>query len=105
MYGASLTKAAFGHIVMQWVGEGRLGLDVPMVSYLPQPLPSYTSPDIVRRYSAFAGLASDERWRRLTARILLTHSSGLRTSTFWSLTGSCASTSNRAAAMRTQVMA
>lgn len=76
MYGASLTKAAFGYLVMQLVEEGRLGLDVPIASYLKQPLPSYASPDIVRRYSAFAGLVNDERWRRLTARILLTHSGG-----------------------------
>lgn len=76
MYGASLTKAAFGYLVMQLVEEGRLGLDVPIASYLPQPLPSYASPDIVRRYSAFAGLAGDERWRRLTPRMLLTHSGG-----------------------------
>ncbi|MGL4575764.1 MAG: serine hydrolase domain-containing protein [Burkholderiaceae bacterium] len=76
MYGASLTKAAFGYLVMQLVEEGKLGLDVPIASYLQQPLPSYSSPDIVRRYSAFAGLANDERWRRLTARILLTHSGG-----------------------------
>ena len=76
MYGASLTKAAFGYLVMQLVEEGRLGLDVPIANYLPQPLPSYASSDIVRRYSAFAGLADDERWRKLTARILLTHSGG-----------------------------
>jgi CubicO group peptidase (beta-lactamase class C family) len=76
MYGASLTKAAFGYLVMQLVEEGRLGLDVPIANYLPQPLPSYASSDIVRRYSAFAGLAGDERWRKLTARILLTHSGG-----------------------------
>jgi CubicO group peptidase (beta-lactamase class C family) len=76
MYGASLTKAAFGYLVMQLVEEGRLGLDVPIANYLPQPLPSYSSDDIVRRYSAFAGLAGDERWRKLTARILLTHSGG-----------------------------
>jgi CubicO group peptidase (beta-lactamase class C family) len=30
MYGASLTKAAFGYLVMQLVEEGRLGLDVPL---------------------------------------------------------------------------
>jgi CubicO group peptidase (beta-lactamase class C family) len=76
MYGASLTKAAFGYLVMQLVEEGRLGLDVPIANYLPQPLPSYASSDIVRRYSAFAGLAGDERWRKITARMLLTHSGG-----------------------------
>jgi CubicO group peptidase (beta-lactamase class C family) len=78
MYGASLTKAAFGYLVMQLVEEGRLGLDVPLADYLPQPLPSYRSDEIVRLYSAFAGLASDERWRLLTARILLTHSGGFQ---------------------------
>ena len=76
MYGASLTKAPFAYVVMQLVEEGKLGLDVPIERYLPQPLPSYASPDVVRRYSAFSGLASDERWRRLTPRMLLTHSSG-----------------------------
>jgi CubicO group peptidase (beta-lactamase class C family) len=76
MYGASLTKAAFGYLVMQLVEQGKLGLDVPIGNYLPQPLPSYASADIVRRYSAFAGLAADDRWRKLTARILLTHSGG-----------------------------
>jgi CubicO group peptidase (beta-lactamase class C family) len=76
MYGASLTKAAFGYLVMQLVEEGKLGLDTPIAQYLSAPLPSYASRDIVRRYSAFAGLEGDERWRRLTARILLTHSGG-----------------------------
>ncbi|MCU0882158.1 MAG: beta-lactamase family protein, partial [Hyphomonadaceae bacterium] len=36
----------------------------------------YATPDIINRYSAFAGLAGDPRWRQLTARILLTHSAG-----------------------------
>jgi len=76
MYGASLTKAAFGYLVMQLVEEGRLGLDVPIAQYLPRPLPTYASSDIVRRYSAFAGLEKDERWRKLTARMLLSHSGG-----------------------------
>ncbi len=76
IYGASLTKAAFDYLVMQLVEEGRLGLEVPIANYLKQPLPICVSPDIVRRYAAFAGLAHDGRWRRLTARILLTHSGG-----------------------------
>ena len=45
MYGASLTKAAFGYLVMQLVEEGRLGRDVPIARYLPQPLPSCASPE------------------------------------------------------------
>ena len=76
MYGASLTKAAFGYLVMQLVEENRLGLDVPIARYLSRPLPDFTGTDITRRYSAFGGLAKDERWRQLTARILLTHSGG-----------------------------
>jgi len=76
MYGASLTKAAFGYFVLQLVDEGRLDLDTPLARYLPQPLPSYRSADVVRRYSAFAGLENDARWRQITARMLLTHSAG-----------------------------
>lgn len=82
MYGASLTKAAFGYLVMQLVEEGKLDLDTPIAAYLPQPLPSYTSDDTRNRYTAFAGLADDERWRQLTARILLTHSAGFA-NFFW----------------------
>ncbi|HSI48065.1 MAG TPA: serine hydrolase domain-containing protein [Ideonella sp.] len=71
MYGASLTKAAFGYMVMQLADEGRLSLDAPLAQLLPQPLPSYG--DAKRGY---ADLAGDERWRQLTPRMLLTHSSG-----------------------------
>ncbi|MFT7774302.1 serine hydrolase domain-containing protein [Roseateles sp.] len=73
MYGASLTKAAFAYTVLQLVEEGLLDLDRPLAAYLAQPLPDY--PDD-RRYGPWSGLAGDERWRRLTARMLLTHSSG-----------------------------
>lgn len=67
MYGASLTKAAFGHTVMQLVEAGKLELDKPLAAYLADPLP---------HYGPWRHLAGDERWRRLTARVLLTHSSG-----------------------------
>jgi len=73
MYGASLTKAAFAYMVMQLVDEGRLDLDRPIADYLRQPLPSYPQED---GYGPWADLADDERWRALTARILLTHSAG-----------------------------
>lgn len=73
MYGASLTKAVFGYSVMQMVDEKRFGLDQSIASMLPKPLPEYTD---TARYADYAPLKDDERWRKLTARILLTHSGG-----------------------------
>ncbi|MFZ4508174.1 MAG: serine hydrolase domain-containing protein [Fimbriimonas sp.] len=74
MYGASLTKAVFAYTVMQLVDEGKLDLDTSIAKYLPKPLPEYA--DDEDAYAAWQHLAGDERWRRLTPRILLTHSSG-----------------------------
>lgn len=76
MYGASLTKAVFAYTVMQLVDEGRINLDTTIDRYLPRPLPEYTEPDVEDRYARWSDLAGDERWRKLTPRILLTHSSG-----------------------------
>lgn len=76
MYGASLTKAVFAYTVMQLVEEGKLDLDTSIDRYLPKPLPAYTEPDVEDRYARWSDLAGDERWRKLTPRILLTHSSG-----------------------------
>lgn len=76
MYGASLTKAVFAYTVMQLVEEGVIGLDVPIERYLAKPLPAYTEQDVEDRYARWSDLAGDERWRKLTARILLTHSPG-----------------------------
>lgn len=73
MYGASLTKALFAWTVMQLVEEGRLDLDSTIDRYLPQPLPSYPADP---KYGPWQDLAGDHRWRRLTPRILLTHSAG-----------------------------
>jgi len=73
MYGASLTKAAFAYLVMQLVDEGPIDLDKPIAAYLPKPLPDYPTED---RYAAWSDLKGDERWRKLTPRILLTHGSG-----------------------------
>lgn len=76
MYGASLTKAVFAWTVMQMAEEGLIGLDVPIERYLALPLPLYTDPEIEDRYARWSGLAGDERWRKLTPRMLLTHSAG-----------------------------
>jgi len=73
MYGASLTKAVFAYIVMQLVDEGRIDLDRPIADYLLKPLPDYGNLD---DYGNWGDLAGDERWRRITPRMLLTHSAG-----------------------------
>ena len=67
MYAASITKAAFAYYVMMLVDEGKLDLDTPIATYLPRPLPDY---------KPYADLAGDERWRKITPRILLSHSAG-----------------------------
>lgn len=73
MYGASLTKAVFGYTVLRLADAGVLDLDRPIADYLAKPLPEYADED---KYAPWSGLAGDERWRRLTPRILLTHSAG-----------------------------
>ena len=67
MYGASLTKATVGDLVLQLVDEGKLDLDASIATLLPKPLPEYEE---------FTDLAGDERWRALTPRILLNHATG-----------------------------
>jgi CubicO group peptidase (beta-lactamase class C family) len=74
MYGASLTKAVFAYTVMQLVDEGKLDLDTSIAAYLSKPLPEYTGEE--EKYAAWHHLSGDERWRKLTPRILLTHSAG-----------------------------
>ena len=74
MYGASLTKAVFGYLVAQLADEGAVGWDHSIADMLPRPLPDYHTPDIVDRYADWSAL--DERWRRITPRVALTHSTG-----------------------------
>ncbi|SDR12212.1 CubicO group peptidase, beta-lactamase class C family [Pseudoxanthomonas sp. CF385] len=73
MYGASLTKAVFAYTVLQLVDEGRLDLDRPIATYFDTPLTDYPAEDA---YGPWPDLAGDERWKAITARHLLTHSSG-----------------------------
>jgi CubicO group peptidase (beta-lactamase class C family) len=67
MTSASLSKAAFATVVMRLVESGVLDLDKPIQQYLPRPLPEYPR---------YADLAGDERYKKLTLRILLSHTSG-----------------------------
>ena len=79
MYGASLTKAVFAYTVMQLAEEGRIDLDASIATHLPKPLPEYGNLD---DYGNWGDLAGDERWRRITPRILLTHSAGFSNFSF-----------------------
>lgn len=73
MYGASITKAVFAYTVMQLVDEGKVDLDRPIADYLAKPLPDYGNLDA---YGNWGDLAQDERWRKITPRHVLTHSTG-----------------------------
>jgi CubicO group peptidase (beta-lactamase class C family) len=82
MYGASLTKTVFAYTVMQLVDEGKINLDTPIAADLDKPLPSY-GPDPVfpDKYGPYKDLANDPRWKKITPRMCLTHSTGF--SNFW----------------------
>lgn len=74
MYGASLTKTVFAYLVAQLADEGKIDLDASIATYLARPLPEYM--DVSDDYAPWQDLAGDERWRKLTPRILLNHGSG-----------------------------
>ena len=56
---ASLSKPVFAYGVLKLVEQGKLGLDVPLTSYLPKPY-----------------MDGDERLEKITARIVLSHRTG-----------------------------
>lgn len=74
MYGASLSKVVFAYIVMQMVQEQIIELDRPLITYLKKPLPDYPIKDFMRGYR---DLKEDKRYEKITARMCLTHTTGL----------------------------
>lgn len=74
MYAASLTKMAFGHLVAQLAQDQVIDLDASIAGALDRPLPDY--PAEPKKYADYTVLAGDDRWRRLTPRMLLNHASG-----------------------------
>ncbi len=66
-YAASLSKPLFAYIVMQLVDEGVVDLDKPLYTYLPKPIPEYKN---------YEDLAGDNRWKLITARDCLDHTTG-----------------------------
>ncbi|MEL6537403.1 MAG: serine hydrolase domain-containing protein, partial [Bacteroidota bacterium] len=57
---ASISKSMFAHFVMKYVEAGTLDLDRPLYEYWPYP-----------------DLEHDERYKQITARMILSHQSGL----------------------------
>jgi CubicO group peptidase (beta-lactamase class C family) len=82
MYGASLTKTVFAYTVMKLVDQGRIGLDTPIADDLDKPLVEYDTNAIYPdKYGPYKDLASDPRWKLITPRMALTHSTGF--ANFW----------------------
>lgn len=57
--GASMSKSVFAFFVMTYVEDGKLELDKPLFEYLPYP-----------------DIAHDERYKKITARMVLSHRTG-----------------------------
>lgn len=74
IYGASLSKAVFGVLVMQLVEEGLLDLDTPLETYLDKPI--YEHIPLTRWHDDFSDLQSDTLYHIITARMCLNHTSG-----------------------------
>lgn len=79
MYGASLTKSVFGYFTTQLAQEGKLKLDNPIATLLPRPLPEYGNLDA---YGNWGDLSSDPRWKLITPRMVLNHSTGFANFSF-----------------------
>lgn len=68
VYGASFSKAVFGYLIMKLVEEKLVELDKPLYKYLKKPIPDY---------EYFSDLKNDDRWKLITARMCLSHTTGL----------------------------
>lgn len=67
LYAASFTKSLFAYLVMQLVDQKRIDLDRPLYQYLSKPLPEYAN---------YKDLQGDDRWKLITARHCLSHTTG-----------------------------
>lgn len=65
--GLSFSKTITAYLVMRLVERGTLELDTPLHTYLSKPLPEY---------EFYADLAGDDRYRKITARHVLSHTTG-----------------------------
>jgi serine-type D-Ala-D-Ala carboxypeptidase/endopeptidase len=73
MYGASLSKMVFANVAMELVQEKIIDLDKPLVNYLSKDLTDYQISGYEKGYQ---DLKNDERYKKITARMCLTHTTG-----------------------------
>jgi CubicO group peptidase (beta-lactamase class C family) len=74
IYGASLSKAVFSVLVMKLVEQGVLDLDKPLQDYVSEPLWQNRGTDW---HENLSDLRSDARYQRITARMSMSHTTGL----------------------------
>jgi serine-type D-Ala-D-Ala carboxypeptidase/endopeptidase len=74
-YGASLSKAVFGVLVMQLVEKGILDLDKPLQSYLPKPIYEYAPK--TRWHDNYNDLKTDTLYQKITARMCMAHTTSM----------------------------
>jgi D-alanyl-D-alanine-carboxypeptidase/D-alanyl-D-alanine-endopeptidase len=81
-YGASLSKAVFAALVMKLVEEGQIDLDKPLQEYLDKPAYDYP-PDPKNWAADYTSLKGDSLYRKITARMCLSHTSGFNNWRFY----------------------
>jgi len=64
---ASFSKPVFAYLVVVLAEEKRIDLDRPLHQYLDKPLPEYPG---------YADLKGDDRYKQITARMVLSHTTG-----------------------------
>lgn len=72
--GASLSKSVFGYLIAQYVNENKLDLDTPIYSYFDVELPEIP---IDKEFRRLNDLDNDERYKQITTRMCLSHTTGL----------------------------
>jgi D-alanyl-D-alanine-carboxypeptidase/D-alanyl-D-alanine-endopeptidase len=74
IYGASLSKAVFGVLVMKLVEQGVVELDTPLQEYVDEPL---WQNEAEHWHQNLSDLESQPLYQRITARMCLSHTTGM----------------------------
>jgi len=81
MYGASFSKTLLADVALQMSEQGLLHLDSPLYRYLDKPLAEFRTSTISQFFGAnyydYSDLSGDDRSKQITARMCLSHTTGL----------------------------